>query len=124
MNFAPAYGKICRMGQELRCEEAERLIPHFLKDELQTKTMEAFLRHIEGCPACREELSIQYLVAEGLSRLEEGETFDFNAGLSRKLEGAGRRVRFHRRAQIAALLLELLIVLGLAGVIVRLFVFS
>ena len=58
------------------CKEAEKAIAGFVENKLKDDTMEAFIAHTRTCPDCMEELSIQYLVAVGMSRLEEGGTFD------------------------------------------------
>ena len=48
----------------MECKEVQKNIPAFLNDELTGKAAELFLNHIEECPECREELSIQYLVRD------------------------------------------------------------
>ncbi len=53
------------------CKDEEKMIPVFLQDELDIKVLNQFIEHIDGCPECMEELSIQFLVAEGLERLED-----------------------------------------------------
>ena len=60
----------------MTCKEAEKLIPVFLEDDLDTDDLREFMEHIEECGECMEELSIQFLVKEGLSRLEAGSVFD------------------------------------------------
>ena len=54
------------------CKETEKKIPSFLQDELDGSRLEEFIAHVENCAECKEELSIQFLVAEGLERLEQG----------------------------------------------------
>lgn len=70
----------------MNCKEAEKNITCFIKDELSEKEQEKFIVHMKDCPGCMEELSIQYLVFEGLNRLEEGGTFDLRGELDKKLE--------------------------------------
>ena len=58
------------------CKEFNGLIQDFLNDRLDEMKLSEFLSHIEECEVCRDELRIQYLIYEGLARLEEGATFD------------------------------------------------
>ena len=60
----------------MTCKETEKIIPSFLQDDLDTEELREFMEHIEGCEECREELTIQFLVTEGMARLEEGNVFD------------------------------------------------
>ena len=47
------------------------------------------------CPGCKEELVIQFLVTEGMQRLEDGDAFDLQRELELRLAEAKRKVRFH-----------------------------
>ncbi len=71
------------------------MIPGFIGKQLSYAELEQFMRHIETCESCREELSIQFLVGVGLNSLEEGNTFDLQTELDTALEEAHRRVRMH-----------------------------
>ena len=64
------------------CKEFNGLIQDFLNDRLDEMKLSEFLSHIEECEDCRDELRIQYLIYEGLARLEEGATFDVDKDLS------------------------------------------
>ncbi|MBQ8527039.1 MAG: zf-HC2 domain-containing protein [Lachnospiraceae bacterium] len=63
------------------CKQIQRLIPAFLKDELKSRELMRFLKHMDECEECKEELTIQYLSSEGILRLEEGQTFDLDREL-------------------------------------------
>ena len=67
------------------CKNIEKLIPKFLKDECTPKEEALILAHIKECVECKEELTIEFLLAEGLNRLESGESFDLNAELEKRL---------------------------------------
>lgn len=79
------------------CKEIQKMIPRFIQDDLENKELRAFVEHINQCGECREELDIQYLVAEGMQRLEKGSTFDLQNELAIKLHRASRRIRDRRR---------------------------
>ena len=68
------------------CKNIEKLIPKFLKDECTPKEEALILAHIKECVECKEELTIEFLLAEGLNRLESGESFDLNAELEKRLK--------------------------------------
>ncbi len=70
----------------LDCKEYEKLIPDFLGDKLDSDTLERFIKHIETCPECMEEVSIQFLITEGMNRLEEGSTFELSKELNVLIE--------------------------------------
>lgn len=60
----------------LDCKDYEKLIPDFLADKLDSETAENFIEHVETCQECMEEVSIQFLITEGMNRLEQGNTFE------------------------------------------------
>lgn len=78
---------------ELNCKQTEKLIPSFIKDDLDRHTEKCFLFHVEKCPSCHEELSIQFLVTEGMQRLENGDTFDLNKELRTKMTTQKRHLQ-------------------------------
>ncbi len=70
----------------LDCKDYEKLIPDFLADKLDSETAELFIGHIENCPECMEEVSIQFLITEGMNRLEQGGNFELAKELSALIE--------------------------------------
>ena len=100
------------------CKEFEKLIPAFLKKELDFITLKQFQEHREKCHACREELEIQFLVAEGIQHLEEGDSFDMQKELNHQFQEADRKVRFHTRFLRAGERVELLVCVLLAALII------
>lgn len=69
----------------MNCKEIEKIIPQFIKNECTPSEEAMLLEHIKTCPECKEELTIQFLLDEGLNRLEAGESFDLNAELEKRL---------------------------------------
>lgn len=100
------------------CKEFERLIPDFISDNLEYKNLKRFNKHMEHCENCREELTIQFLVTEGMHRLEDGRAFDLQKELSRQLEVTKKRVRLHDTFMRIGLVLEIAAVCLLAGCII------
>ena len=93
------------------CKQIERMIPLFLKNELKGRKLFHFLRHIEECENCKEELTIQYLSSEGISRLEQGKTFDLDRELNEYINQASRRQKMRRYVVIGMVVLEILAIL-------------
>ncbi|MBD8934667.1 MAG: zf-HC2 domain-containing protein [Lachnospiraceae bacterium] len=83
--------RLCDMT-DLDCKQTEKLIPQFLKDELDNRTEKKFLNHVDGCSSCLEELSIQFLVTTGMQRLENGDTFDLNRELRMRIDTEKRHL--------------------------------
>ena len=79
----------------MTCKEVEKTIPLFLEDDLDTDDLREFLEHIEQCKECEEELSIQFLVAEGMQRLEDGNAFDLQSELGQRLEETRRKISYN-----------------------------
>ena len=78
------------------CGKFEKMIPAFLNDALEYKDLKQFLKHVDTCSTCKEELTIQVLVSEGIARLEEGSAFDLQKELGGRIEEAQKQIRFHR----------------------------
>lgn len=83
----------------MTCKEAEKMIPSFLADELDTDDLREFMEHMDKCKECKEELSIQFLVLEGMSRLETGNVFDLQNELKYRMEGAEHSLRLRESMQ-------------------------
>lgn len=105
------------------CKEAEKLIPQFIKNECTSKENAQLIEHIQSCPDCKEELTIQFLLDEGLNRLEAGESFDLNAELERKLKEGSKKTGMISKiihSEITKIIADILLVLIMAGLIVAL----
>ena len=76
------------------CKQVEKMIPQFLDDDLTTEELREFMEHIENCTDCKEELTIEFLVSEGLVRLENGAVFDLQKELSECIAAAERHLHW------------------------------
>ena len=97
------------------CKEFERLIPDFVSDKLNYQDLKYFITHMGYCEDCREELTIQFLVTEGMQRLEDGRAFDLQKELRQRLEEAKKYVRRHDTYMRVGFILEIAVVGLLAG---------
>ena len=91
----------------MKCKDAEKMIPAFLNDELEGLELKKFIEHVDSCPECMEELTIQLLVMEGLERLESGNNFNLMNALSRKLAAARSGVKLNHTLKHTLIWLEL-----------------
>lgn len=101
-----------KAGNGMDCTTAERRISFFLAGELDERDTEEFVGHIEQCEACMEELAIQYLISEGMHRLEDGGAFDLNKELKEMLLWTKKRVRRQKRLDLVLFCAEIAAVAG------------
>lgn len=90
----------------MNCKETEKMIPVFLQDDLDNKMLEQFIEHISSCPECMEELSIQFLVSEGLERLEAGNNFNLKNALDDRVKTAENEIKVYRGLKYTMICLE------------------
>ncbi len=76
------------------CKEARRLVPMYIRDELDDDTAQQLLDHIKHCSMCEEELSIYYTIEEGLKQLED-DSYNKDAAitLEQKMQQTFKRSR-------------------------------
>ena len=96
----------------MTCKEAEKLIPVFLEADLDTDDLREFMEHIEECGECKEELSIQFLVKEGLSRLEAGSVFDLKNELEYRIGMEEHALKMRESLMWLSYLLDGLVVIA------------
>ncbi len=98
------------------CKETQHCIQLFLKDELDDGAAQKFVEHVRSCNECMEELTIEYLLSEGMSRLENADDIDVQKELEEMLNRTMARVR--RKKQLKAglfLLISLLLCMLFLG---------
>ena len=77
----------------MTCEEAERLVMPYINGSITDEELEGFLKHIEHCPECREELEIYFTVDVGIRQLDEGTgTYNIKGALETALELSRQRI--------------------------------
>ncbi len=99
----------------MNCKEFEKNIPDFISGKLDFITMQEFGAHMKECPSCKEELVIQFLVTEGMQRLEDGDAFDLQRELDVRLSEAKRKVKCHMAFMKTGAVLEILTMIFLMG---------
>lgn len=99
----------------LEHKQIEEEIPEFLEDRLSNERLDRFMTHLKGCASCRDELSIQYLVKEGLPRIEAGANFSLNEDLEAYVDLENRRLNRRLRLSFVAFALEAMTLLAMLG---------
>lgn len=88
------------MDCSMDCKEAQRCIHLFLEEELNMDTAQDFVRHIYSCKECMEDLTLEYLLLEGINRLENDDDLDVKSELEAKLSRILRQKKI--RSQLKA----------------------
>lgn len=92
----------------VNCKNFANFIPDFLTDRLDSSDLSDFLAHLDACPDCQEELSTQYLLYEGMARLETGGPFDLEKELEEVKRAARKRLARRQRLLSTAAALEII----------------
>ena len=101
----------------MKCKDFEHLISDFVEKKMDFRTLKEFCEHMEQCEECKEELVIQFLVTEGMQRLEEGDAFDLQSELQGRLEEARLKMRRHKKWIKIGIVLGITAALVIAGLI-------
>ena len=75
------------------CKEFEKEIPVFINHKMDYLSLKEFYAHMQSCADCKEELTIHFLVTDGLQRLEEGDAFDLQKEWNIRMEEAKRKLK-------------------------------
>ncbi len=105
------------MEKQMTCKDIEMRIPDFINRKLEYRDLVSFLQHVETCENCKEELTIQFLIAEGMARLEDGSAFDLKKELNSRMEECKRKVRRHRFMQCISITMEIVTVAAIGLVV-------
>ena len=104
--------------ESMDCKEFERLIPDFIGRKMDYPTLRRFSEHIEKCEDCKEELVIQFLVMEGIHRLEDGNAFDLQSELDARLEETKHKIKFHNVFVYIGFAMEVAAVCLMLGIVI------
>lgn len=80
----------------------------FIGNNLVGEVLWQFLTHVERCPECFEELEIRYLMADALTRLENGEALNLRNELKRKIRVTKKVMYFHYFLEDVLRILEII----------------
>jgi len=91
----------------MECRDVRELADSFLAEELLTETNHEILRHLDTCPACREDLEARRALRLAVHRAfrnarDLGPSDDFGARLRATLEAASHQAPARRRIRFQA----------------------
>ena len=95
--------------ESMDCKETQRCIHLFLENELDRGTEQKFVEHVRSCRECMEELTIEYLLLEGISRLENADNINVQKELEDKLNRAVNRQKVYKQLKAGLFLVASLI---------------
>lgn len=86
----------------MNCECCVKKITKYINREFsidEKKEELEFIRHMEQCPVCFEELELSFIMLKGLDMLDEGQftSFDFTAELKKDMENRKRAIIGRKR---------------------------
>lgn len=102
----------------MTCRECEKQIPDFIGWKMDYLKMKRFTEHVDACDSCREELVIQFLIREGMARLEDGDVFDLQRELQEHMDGVRRWIRINEGILRLGTMFEVLVMAGIMGIVV------
>ena len=82
----------------MNCMEARRMVTPYIKGELSEKELEQFIKHIDQCSDCMDELDIYFTVYQAMDRLdaEDHPDYNFKRMLNESIHAAKRRIVLSR----------------------------
>ena len=86
-----------------------------MDDDLDNQELSDFLAHVDACPECKEELTIQFLVRVGMQRLEDGNTFNLSQELDHLLVDSRKRLNARKYLVLTSYILEIAVAALLAA---------
>lgn len=104
-----------RKIKTIECNECEKMITGYISNKLAIYDVDIMLNHIESCSSCKEELTIQFLVTEGLQHVEKSNNYNLIKVLEDKLSFSHKRVERHISSISLAISILTLILLASIG---------
>lgn len=78
----------------MTCKETEKMVMPYINGKLDEEELAAFMKHVETCRSCREELDIYYTVMLGLKQLDHGTgAYDIQRTLEESLEFSRLKIK-------------------------------
>lgn len=83
----------------MECKHAQSLIPQYIADRLSPRELEEFIRHVEKCPECYDELETYFMLSVALKHLDESQeiSYDLRTMLAEDLKEKKHRLSRGRR---------------------------
>lgn len=62
-----------KYGEIMDCKQCEKCIDDYINNCLDENLMDDFIKHLDNCEACKEELVVNYSLLTALKQLDTGE---------------------------------------------------
>lgn len=100
----------------MNCLEAQGLIMKYVNNELSGLKLEDFLKHIDSCPDCKEELEIYYILTTGMNQLDNDyvDTYNFYEAFEKQLDRSRKDIDISSRGYLVKIIMFDLIILLMA----------
>lgn len=100
----------------MNCLEAQGLIMKYVNNELSGLKLEDFLKHIDSCPDCKEELEIYYILTTGMNQLDNDyvDTYNFHEAFEKQLDRSRKDIDISSRGYLVKIIMFDLIILLMA----------
>lgn len=98
----------------MTCRETQQLVMPYINNDLTDEELAGFLKHIDTCSDCKEELEIYFTVAVGIQQLdEETDIYNIKGALDMALELSGIRVKKNQIRSIVRISVNTLSIMSL-----------
>ena len=74
------------------CEIVRDILPLYVDGVCSDASREIIVDHLKECPDCKEELTIRYMISEGLTKAEENNEYDLLHGLEEKMKSSYKKL--------------------------------
>lgn len=97
----------------MTCREAESMVMPYINYQLDTDEMEDFLKHVESCDECMEELEIYFTVDAGIRQLDnETGIYNIKGEMKNTIAASWKQIQARRRLQICRYAIKTLEILS------------
>ena len=99
-----------RRVADMDCKSVRYHMHLYMDENLSQEYLEPFIRHVNHCPDCYEELEINYIMIEGMRRLEEGGAIavNFQDEFRNRLKHQLSTILLHKRIRIQVVIVTIL----------------
>ena len=103
----------------MNCLEAQGLVMKYINNELSGPQLENFLKHIDRCPDCREDLEIYYILTTGMNQLDNDyvDTYNFYEAFEKQLDRSRKNLDISSRGYLFKIIIFDIIILLMAALL-------
>ena len=98
----------------MKCVKAQGLITKYINNELHGELVEDFLKHMDECRDCKEDLEIYYVIMKGMQQIDEDNVLDYNFHRAFEhdlMDSKARLVKSNKRFIVKFFVFEIMVIL-------------